>query len=267
MPSWFSNIFNRDEAPEPEPQPGPAEAPRVAIFDELEEEEEEGRRVVEAPVLIEDAERSGWSDDVRIKAAVKGPDLCVLMVDRPVLDGYSFEAASPEEADESPLAQRLLAIGDVGSVLIHGMTVTITRENVVIGAGGIEDWEPLAQEAGAVVRDHLKSDKPVVSQEFIESVPPEETIRARLEEALETHINPGIAAHSGRIRLDRVEGNTAYIEMQGGCQGCAASQLTLREGVEQVFRDAVPELGALLDVTDHSAGRNPYFTELPGSMA
>jgi Fe-S cluster biogenesis protein NfuA len=54
--------------------------------------------------------------------------------------------------------------------------------------------------------------------------------------------------------------------MGGGCQGCAASSITLRQGVEQSFRAAVPHLGALLDETDHTAGANPFFTELPVGM-
>ena len=79
-------------------------------------------------------------------------------------------------------------------------------------------------------------------------------------------INPGIAAHSGMIRLDRVEGNTVYVEMQGGCQGCAASDVTLRQGIHQVFRKVVPQIGAILDVTDHSAGTNPFYTQMPAGM-
>jgi len=87
-----------------------------------------------------------------------------------------------------------------------------------------------------------------------------------LQKVVDEQLNPGIAAHSGVITLNRVEGNTAYITMGGGCQGCAASTITLRNGIEGAFRDAVPEVGAILDETDHTAGTNPFFRELPAGM-
>jgi Fe-S cluster biogenesis protein NfuA len=50
-----------------------------------------------------------------------------------------------------------------------------------------------------------------------------------------------------------------YVEMSGGCQGCALSRATLRQGVERMLREAVPELTAVHDVTDHASGENPYL--------
>jgi Fe-S cluster biogenesis protein NfuA len=57
------------------------------------------------------------------------------------------------------------------------------------------------------------------------------------------------------------EGTEVYIEMGGGCQGCALSRMTLRQGVERMLRDAVPEITELHDVTDHAVGANPYFPQ------
>jgi len=47
--------------------------------------------------------------------------------------------------------------------------------------------------------------------------------------------------------------------MSGGCQGCSLSRMTLRQGVERMLREAVPELTAVHDVTDHASGDNPYL--------
>ena len=56
-----------------------------------------------------------------------------------------------------------------------------------------------------------------------------------------------------------MRGNSIYIEMGGGCQGCSAADVTLKEGIHRSFRDAVPGVGAIYDDTDHAAGENPYF--------
>ena len=49
------------------------------------------------------------------------------------------------------------------------------------------------------------------------------------------------------------------IEMGGGCQGCSAADLTLKQGIHSAFRKAAPYVGAIYDETDHAAGLNPYY--------
>ncbi|MGH9065636.1 MAG: NifU family protein [Acidimicrobiales bacterium] len=76
---------------------------------------------------------------------------------------------------------------------------------------------------------------------------------------LDSHINPGIAAHGGRADLVAVEDGTAYLRLSGGCQGCGLAQVTLSQGIEVAIKDAVPEIMAVVDVTDHATGANPYY--------
>lgn len=82
----------------------------------------------------------------------------------------------------------------------------------------------------------------------------------RVQAVLDQQVNPAIASHGGRIDLAGVEGTEVYMVMSGGCQGCAMSRMTLRQGVERMIRQAIPEVTEIHDVTDHSAGDNPYFT-------
>ena len=84
-------------------------------------------------------------------------------------------------------------------------------------------------------------------------------IADRVREVLDAQVNPAIAAHGGMISLVNVEETEIYVEMSGGCQGCALSAATLRQGVERMLREAVPELSAVHDVTDHASGENPYL--------
>ncbi len=81
----------------------------------------------------------------------------------------------------------------------------------------------------------------------------------RVKSVLDAEINPAIASHGGTITLVGVEDTEIYLEMGGGCQGCAMSRMTLRQGVERMVRQAVPEVTVIHDVTDHSSGENPFF--------
>ncbi|MAL80593.1 MAG: hypothetical protein CMN55_16055 [Sneathiella sp.] len=82
----------------------------------------------------------------------------------------------------------------------------------------------------------------------------------RIQVLLETRINPAIAAHGGYISLIDVQGDTAYVEMAGGCQGCGMADATLKQGIEVEIKSAVPTIERVLDVTDHAGGTNPYYS-------
>ncbi len=81
---------------------------------------------------------------------------------------------------------------------------------------------------------------------------------------LERQINPGIASHGGRASLLAVRDDVAYVELSGGCQGCSMAAATLKQGVEQMIRQAVPSIRSVVDVTDHAGGSNPYFSPAKG---
>ena len=63
----------------------------------------------------------------------------------------------------------------------------------------------------------------------------------------------------GGIELLDVRGQDIFIKMSGGCQGCSMARATLRDGVEQILRGEIADLGALHDVTDHAGGADPYI--------
>ena len=85
------------------------------------------------------------------------------------------------------------------------------------------------------------------------------TTAEKVQQLLEQQINPGLAAHGGFAELKGVDGDKVYVLMGGGCQGCAVSAMTLREGIAASITSAIPEITEVVDVTDHDAGENPYY--------
>ncbi len=82
----------------------------------------------------------------------------------------------------------------------------------------------------------------------------------RVNYILYSEINPGLAAHGGEIKLvELTEDNVAILAFGGGCQGCAAVDLTLKEGVEKTLMERIPELAGIRDVTDHTDTSNAYY--------
>lgn len=88
----------------------------------------------------------------------------------------------------------------------------------------------------------------------------DDPLSKRVQEVIDRQVAPMLGSHGGWIELDHVEGDTAYVQLGGGCQGCASASLTLKEGVESVISNEVPEIEHVVDVTDHQGGHQPYYS-------
>ena len=94
----------------------------------------------------------------------------------------------------------------------------------------------------------------------VPNVGPDSSLEDKINYVLYNEINPGLAAHGGVVSLvEIVEESTAVLEFGGGCQGCAAVDITLKQGVETTLLEQVPELAAVRDVTDHTVTDNAYY--------
>jgi Fe/S biogenesis protein NfuA len=141
---------------------------------------------------------------------------------------------------------------------------------VIVPAGSIDqlrgarlEWSE--ENGGGLVIVNPNAPSP---EEAAPGVPPEVLaegitgpLALRVVAVLEQAVNPSIASHGGRadlVALNEDDG-TAYLRLSGGCQGCAMSQMTLRQGIETTLLEEVPELTKVLDVTDHGSGENPFY--------
>ena len=137
-----------------------------------------------------------------------------------------------------------------------GFKVLVDENQVDALDGATVDFVERVNESGFEVRTTAAGPSGANGGE--RAVPTGE-IADRVQDVLEAEVNPAIAAHGGMITLVDVKDHEIFLEMSGGCQGCAMSRLTLQQGVERMLRQAVPEITAVHDVTDHDSGVNPYY--------
>jgi Fe-S cluster biogenesis protein NfuA len=192
-------------------------------------------------------------EEIRITAEPNDSSTCRFVVDRPVYPDGSVFFGSKERAAGSALAEKLFAIDGVSSVLIQDNLVTVTA-----ATGG--NWMPVAKQVGATIRAVLGSGEKPVSDDVLSSIPDAEELKRKVQGILDRDINPAVAAHGGWVELIDIRKNEVFIRMGGGCQGCGMANVTLKQGVEKTIREAIPEIGAILDTTDHASGRNPYYS-------
>ncbi|MEE2863533.1 MAG: NifU family protein [Gemmatimonadota bacterium] len=147
---------------------------------------------------------------------------------------------------------------DERSFHVNDIQVLIREKDLGLLEGATVDYVERANESGFEIRpDEERIPKSTLKR--TDSGEPTGEIADAVRMVLDNQVNPAISAHGGMISLVDVEDTDIYVEMSGGCQGCALSRMTLRQGVERMLRDAVPELTAVHDVTDHSSGENPYL--------
>ena len=82
---------------------------------------------------------------------------------------------------------------------------------------------------------------------------------ARVQQVLDDQINPGLASHGGAVSLVDIQETRVVLSFGGGCQGCGMVDVTLKDGVTAQLQQKIPEITEVVDVTDHSAGENPYY--------
>lgn len=87
----------------------------------------------------------------------------------------------------------------------------------------------------------------------------EDPVAQKVQEVIDTKVLPVVGAHGGWVELDRVDGDTAFVHLGGGCQGCASATFTLKQGIESVITTEVAEIEHVIDETDHGSGDQPYY--------
>ena len=145
---------------------------------------------------------------------------------------------------------------DGGDVVYEaaGLTVIIPGDSVENLTGATLDVPSNPLQGGLVIRNPNRPDM-ADRIDLSESG----SVAERLQNLLNNHVNPSLAAHGGYVELVKVEDSQAYLLMGGGCQGCTMSAATLHQGVATIITQHVPEILDVIDVTDHAAGENPFY--------
>jgi Fe/S biogenesis protein NfuA len=177
------------------------------------------------------------------------------------------------EDDPSSLALRVEVTGTSGVEYAYDLTFDPIAEAddadaiyqqdalpVIVPAGSIEQLTgatldvPAGGGPGLVLRNPNRPDP--LSGKHLELTG---TVAEQVEQLLKEQINPALAAHGGYAELKGVEDDKVYVTMGGGCQGCAVSAMTLRDGIARSIKEAIPAVTEVIDTTDHDAGENPYY--------
>lgn len=192
-------------------------------------------------------------NNIRIKAQPKpDPNLCDFILENPIESYGAYTFNKSQDNSESGLATTLFAIDGLEKFTVVGSTITVQKQSD-------KPWPVIGKEVGTAIRQALSQNQTLIPESKKQRSPEEQERIQKVMKVIQDKINPQVSSHGGFIELIDVNDKDLFIRMGGGCQGCAASTATLKQGVEQTLREEIQDLGQVIDTTDHNAGSNPYF--------
>lgn len=199
------------------------------------------------------------SEPIRITAEPIDNQRCKFVVSQPVLAGGVRRFASADDAKGSPLAEAIFAIPGLGvsELIVSGNLVTVVKQ-------ASTPWQAVGKAVGAAIRSALAADVPAVASApraapGDSSAVNDDALYEQVTKVFDEQVNPMVARHGGRVELIDVQDGVVMLRMGGGCQGCGMADVTLRQGIEGMLAQLVPDVRGIVDITDHTTGANPYF--------
>jgi Fe-S cluster biogenesis protein NfuA len=173
--------------------------------------------------------------------ATPNPATLKFIPGKSVAPGVPREYRGPDDAAESPLAQRLFEVEGVTGVFLGADFITVTK--------GQGDWQHLKPAVLGVIMEHYLSGAPVTldqpaqasggPEDFAEA---DEEIVQTIKELLDSRVRPAVAQDGGDITFQGYRDGVVFLNMRGSCSGCPSSTATLKHGIENLLRHFIPEV-------------------------
>jgi Fe-S cluster biogenesis protein NfuA len=170
---------------------------------------------------------------------------------RPVLAQGTADFRTAEEAERSPLAQRLFQVAGVTGVFLGSDFVSISKDEA-------SDWYQMKPALLGVIMEHFTAGRPVLAEAAGEEpaaehgsafAPEDAGIVDQIKELLDTRVRPAVAQDGGDIVFRGFERGVVYLNMRGACSGCPSSTATLKMGIENMLRHYIPEVVEVRAIT------------------
>jgi Fe-S cluster biogenesis protein NfuA len=162
------------------------------------------------------------------------------------LTSTDVEYKNIEEASKSsPLAQALFGFPFVKEVFISNNYVSIIKYDVV-------EWNEVYPEVRNFIRTYLQEDKTIIKElpkqeqkeAAVEAVATDdlEGTPAKIVDILDEYIRPAVASDGGNIAFKSYdeESQVVSVILQGACSGCPSSTATLKNGIETMLKEMLP---------------------------
>ena len=194
--------------------------------------------------------------------------------------------------EKSELAFKLLSLNNrcISSVLLGYNFLTVVKKTDVEMKENkkVPDWSVLKPQIFSIMTEHLTMGRPVLTDKYYDyiagkmadinqkeeeereaaeeeegedadvDVDPNDEVVELVKEMLETRIQPAIQEDGGDIKFMRWDGETGtvYLRLIGACKSCSSSEITLKNGIEEMLKYYIDEVKNVEQVDDEIPSRD-----------
>lgn len=152
-----------------------------------------------------------------------------------VPEGLSFDFPSVESAAEAPLAKELFAYPFVDRVFYMSNFITVTKKGDV-------EWLEIQGTIKEHIKNFLESGRFIIEVNEPAAPAEEETETIKkIRTILEEYIRPAVEQDGGAITYHSFRDGIVKVRLQGSCSGCPSSMVTLKAGIENLFKRMMPD--------------------------
>ncbi|MDN3642622.1 NifU family protein [Lutimonas halocynthiae] len=169
-----------------------------------------------------------------------------------LLSNQHIELSEQADAHEVPLAYELFEFPFVKEVFISDNYVSIQKSNDL-------EWFEVNNTLRDFLKEYLQSDRRIVAEDYAPKVKEaqksdvkfqatDDDISKEIIAVLEEYIKPAVAGDGGNIQFLSYEPATKEVNvlLQGACNGCPSSTITLKNGIEATLKQLLPgKIGAV----------------------
>lgn len=151
-------------------------------------------------------------------------------------EGLSFDFPDVESTANAPLAKELFSYPFVDRVFYMSNFITVTKKESV-------EWLEIQNTLKQHIRNFLESGKFIIEVEEDEEAPSQEetdTVK-KIKTILEEYIRPAVEQDGGAITFHSFRDGVVKVRLQGSCSGCPSSMVTLKAGIENLFKRMMPD--------------------------
>lgn len=171
------------------------------------------------------------------------PEALMFRVQEMLVPRGTFEYRDRARAADAPLARRVFDVPGVTLVLIASRFVTVQKDPDLT-------WPELVPQVKAAIRDFLDSGDIAVPDADLDLGHVADPVERKVIQLLDEFIRPAVAQDGGDILYRGIEDGWVLLKLVGSCHSCPSSTATLRQGVERMLLEEVPEVRGVRQVDD-----------------
>jgi Fe-S cluster biogenesis protein NfuA len=174
--------------------------------------------------------------------ATPNPATLKFLPGRPVLEAGTLDMPDKQAAAQSPLAERLFDIPNVGGVFYGSDFISVTKSD--------GEWQQIKPAILGAIMEHYMSGAPLVAtgaqptagadDEFFDAKDADTV--ATIKDLIETRVRPAVAGDGGDITFKGYKEGIVFLQMKGACSGCPSSTATLQHGIQNLLKHFVPDV-------------------------